>query len=255
LQRRVREVEKENGVILSDTRVLWCGKEICEERAADGSTVTRREFDFGEQSGGVPQFLVADHLHSVTEVTDSAGVILARYAFDPWGRRTIVAGVDATSVGFTGHRQHQASGLLLSLYRAYDPSFARWASEDLLVRHASILSTIDFQRRSGFAYADDNPTTYDDPLGLQVTGAIVAVCGGNPAAAAVAAIATVVVACKPCRQQLMRKWECDEQFAADVERCKAFTNKRLKNLCFANAMDRLGDCNSGRPPRPAYPTN
>lgn len=31
-QRSVQEIEKENGVVQSGVRVLWCGKDICEER-------------------------------------------------------------------------------------------------------------------------------------------------------------------------------------------------------------------------------
>ena len=46
---RTRILEKENGVIQTDTRVLWCNATICEERAADGTTVTRRAFTEGEQ--------------------------------------------------------------------------------------------------------------------------------------------------------------------------------------------------------------
>jgi len=37
-QRRVRIVEKESSVVQSDAKVIWCGSEICEERAADGTT-------------------------------------------------------------------------------------------------------------------------------------------------------------------------------------------------------------------------
>lgn len=44
VRRRVRIVEKENGVTQSDTKVVWCESDICEERAADGTTVTRRAF-------------------------------------------------------------------------------------------------------------------------------------------------------------------------------------------------------------------
>jgi YD repeat-containing protein len=52
LQRRVREIEKENNIVQSDTRVIWCGEQVCEERAADGISVTRRLFALGEQVGG-----------------------------------------------------------------------------------------------------------------------------------------------------------------------------------------------------------
>lgn len=82
LQRRVRQVEKDNGVTTADTRVLWCETAICEERAADGVTVTRRAFGLGEQISGQARYFTTDHLGSVREVTDTAGTLLARYAFD-----------------------------------------------------------------------------------------------------------------------------------------------------------------------------
>ena len=43
-ERRVREIEKENGVDQSDLDVLGCRREIFEERAASGTTLTRRAF-------------------------------------------------------------------------------------------------------------------------------------------------------------------------------------------------------------------
>ena len=66
----MRQVEKENGVTTTDTRVLWCETAICEERAADGVTVTRRAFGLGEQVAGTARFFATDHLGSVREVTD-----------------------------------------------------------------------------------------------------------------------------------------------------------------------------------------
>lgn len=50
--------------------------------------------------------------------------------FDPWGRRTVTAGTDVTTVGFTGHRAHTSAAL--ALYRGYDAGLARWVSEDPL---------------------------------------------------------------------------------------------------------------------------
>jgi hypothetical protein len=48
----VQQVEKNNGVMSADTRVLWCETAICEGRAADGVTVTRRAFGLGEHVAG-----------------------------------------------------------------------------------------------------------------------------------------------------------------------------------------------------------
>ena len=156
-QRRVRVVEKENGATQTDTKVLWCDKQICEERAADGTTVTRRAFAQGEQVGASARFFAADHLGSVTVVSDGSATPLGRYAFDPWGRRTVIGGTDVTSVGFTGHPWHGAAGAL-TLYRAYEPEFGRWLSND----------PIGFRGGpNSYAYVSNDPVNLVDPLGLQ----------------------------------------------------------------------------------------
>jgi hypothetical protein len=56
---------------------------ICEERSADGVTVSRRLFSHSEQAEGTTRFLVGDRLGSLDAVTDTSGVLLARYAFEP----------------------------------------------------------------------------------------------------------------------------------------------------------------------------
>ena len=78
------------------------------------------------------RFFAADHLGSVESVTDAGSTTIARYAFDPWGRRALVAGANITNVGFTAHLAHGPSTNYLTLYRAYDPDLGRWLSEDPL---------------------------------------------------------------------------------------------------------------------------
>jgi RHS repeat-associated protein len=159
LQRRVRIVEKENSVVQSDTKVLWCQSVICEDRAADGATVNRRSFPQGEEVGGVSRFWATDHLASVTDATDGTSVVLARYAFDPWGRRTVTAGTDVSTVGYTGHRWHAPSSLSLTLFRGYDSDVGRWASQDPMGLNGGL---------NLFAYAEANPVRFTDPLGLAI---------------------------------------------------------------------------------------
>lgn len=156
-QRRVQIVEKEGGVTQSDTKVVWCDEQICEERAADGTTVTRRAFGVGEQVAGSARFFAADHLGSVTEVADASATLLGRYAFDPWGRRTLTAGSDVTSEGFTGHRWQASGSILLTQYRAYDSELGRWLSEDPIAADGPNL----------YAYVSGNPVLWADPDGLQ----------------------------------------------------------------------------------------
>jgi RHS repeat-associated protein len=112
----------------------------------------------GEQIGGQARYFTTDHLGSVREVTDTTGTLLGRHAFDPWGRRTVTAGTNVTSVGFTGHRTHTNSGLALAQYRGYDAEFGHWLSEDPLWwwTSGSARST----------YVDNAPVSSTDPLGL-----------------------------------------------------------------------------------------
>lgn len=159
-QRRVRLVEKENMAVQSDTTVIWCQTVVCEERAADGVSVTRRLFTDGERVGGVLRFFAGDHLGSVTDVTDVSSVLATRYAYDPWGRRTVTSGVATTSVGFTGHEVNTATGLLLSLYRGYDAELGVWINEDPL-KWA--------EGPNLYQYAAANPVVFADPLGLKIT--------------------------------------------------------------------------------------
>jgi len=157
-QHRVRRVEKDGLVVQSDTRVLWCGTAICEERAADGIVVMRRTFGLGEEVAGQVSYFTTDHLENVREVTNGLGSVQARYSFDPWGRRSVVSGTDVTNVGFTGLRAHGPSALALAMYRAYDADLARWLSRDPL-------GDVDGLNRS--AYAGNNPIGRRDVLGLQ----------------------------------------------------------------------------------------
>jgi RHS repeat-associated protein len=156
-RRRVGVIEKENGVTQSDNKVVWCDQEICEERAADGTTVTRRVFERPEQAAGVARFWVEDHLGSVEGVTDGTSAVLTRYAFDPWGRRTVTAGSDTTSTGYTGHRWQSSANVILALYRAYDPELGRWLSEDPAGQADGLNLAV---------YVRGNPVTYNDELGL-----------------------------------------------------------------------------------------
>lgn len=153
-QRRIRAIERLNGSVQSETTVLWCEQDTCEERSADGSTVTRRSFAQGDWVIGTGRYFVADHLDSVTEVTDESAVVLGRYAFDPWGRRTVVSGTDATSVGYTSHRE-SAEGWAAWL-RTYDARTARWLSEDPV-------GMADSTNR--YQYAQNNPIAFSDPTG------------------------------------------------------------------------------------------
>jgi RHS repeat-associated protein len=157
LGRWVRLIEKNNGVVASDLRFLWCESSICEERDSAGSTTLKRFVGHGMQANGNPFFYTRDHLGSVRELLDSLQVMKARYEYDVFGKSTKVAGDTESPFQFTGHYFHAVSGLFLTYHRAYNPTSGRWISEDPIGRD-SLGNT--------YTYARNNPVTYTDPYGL-----------------------------------------------------------------------------------------
>ena len=162
--RRVRIIEKDNGVSTSDRRYLWSDDDLCEERDGTGTSTLKRFFQQGEQEGSTAYFYALDHLGSVREMTDGTAAVRARYEYDPFGRRTKVSGDKDAAFGFTRHFVHTPSALSFALFRAYDPSLGRWLSEDPIGLDGG---------PNLYAYVEGGPTEFRDPLGLVVaeTGA------------------------------------------------------------------------------------
>jgi RHS repeat-associated protein len=222
-QRRVRIIEKDNGIVQSNSKIVWCRREICEERAADGTTVARRAFGQGEQVSGANRYFAADHLGSIAEVTDGTASLSARYSFDPWGSRTLTSGTDLTGVGYTGHRWHSNASGWLTQYRFFDPAMGRWASEDPLGLE---------QGPNLYAYVVNNPLNTVDPDGR----AAVAVAGMGICTAATAgacgAAAIIVTTAVIVTWWFLTKDECYE---TEQQRCA-----RVRNECLEYCVD-LGD--------------
>jgi len=128
-----------------------------EERDASNN-VTKRFFGAGEQIGGINYYFTHDHLGSVREMTDSTRAVRARYEYDPYGRQTKVSGDLESDFGFTGFYRHQASGLNLTLFRAYDPELGRWINRDPIAEMGGM---------NLYAYCENNPISYVDLLGLK----------------------------------------------------------------------------------------
>lgn len=172
-----------NGSQISLRRFLWCGREICEERD-DAGAVTKRFFRQGMRLESGPAagnyYYTRDHLGSIREVTDGGGNLRARYAYDPYGRRTRLTGDLEADFGFAGMFWAAEANLSLTRFRAYDPELGCWLSRDPLKR-AEVR-----QGPNLYAYVGNNPINHIDPEGL-CTGSTLCSCFGANAAACIAA--------------------------------------------------------------------
>jgi RHS repeat-associated protein len=163
LSRRVAIRQLVNGSEVSFRRFVWCGDEICEERDGTGA-VTKRFFPQGMKVESGPNagnyFYTHDHLGSIRELTDGSGNVRARYAYDPYGRRTRLTGDMEADFGFAGMFWSSEANLFLTHYRAYDPELGRWLSRDPLP-DAEML-----QGPNLYAYVLNDPVNLIDPEGL-----------------------------------------------------------------------------------------
>ena len=153
-----------NGSQVSLRRFVWCDDALCEERDASGGTVTKRfitqgmKIETGTNMGSY--FYTRDHLGSIRELTDGEGAVRARYAYDPYGRRTLLEGGVAADMGFAGMFWCAEARLSVTLFRAFDPELGRWLSRDPL-DNAEVQEGANL-----YAYVGNNPINAVDPLGL-----------------------------------------------------------------------------------------
>ena len=186
-------VETLGGSTTSTKQFVWSAQLRCEARDAS-SNVTAQYFDCGETISSTSFFYDLDHLNSVREMTDSSGNVQAQYAYDPYGRATKLQGSLASDFRYAGYYFHAPSGLSLTLYRAYNPSFGRWISRDPITENSTSL----------YSYVQNDPVRQTDVFGLEggVSTAISVVQEGaqdalnvgpaNTVAAAAMAVAAII---------------------------------------------------------------
>lgn len=131
------------------------------------------------------RYLHRDHLGSVVALTDSAGAVIERYAYDPWGKRrdpgtwatpapgTFSFDPSYSDRGYTGHEHIDHLGLVNMNGRVYDPELGKFLSADPTTQYPE--STQGWNR---YSYCGNNPLSYTDPSGfsfLKIAMQIIAV--------------------------------------------------------------------------------
>ncbi|MDP9372011.1 MAG: RHS repeat-associated core domain-containing protein [Chloroflexota bacterium] len=126
-------------------------------------------------------YYLFDGLGSVVALTDSAGAVANRYAYDPYGTVTSSSGGVANPWRFGGAYgayTDGATGLVKIGQRYYDPAVGRWTQPDPKVL------PFDPVQANRYSYASCSPTNFIDPsgtstlsCGLAMGGIIVASAG------------------------------------------------------------------------------
>jgi RHS repeat-associated protein len=107
--------------------------------------------------GDTVTYIHTDGLGSPVARSDSAGNVVSRTAYEPYGR---TASGTTPTIGFTGHVNDADTGLVYMQQRYYDPVAGRFLSVDPVTTDASTGSS--FNR---YVYANNNPYRYIDPDG------------------------------------------------------------------------------------------
>ncbi|MCD9033499.1 hypothetical protein LDO32_17440, partial [Luteimonas sp. Y-2-2-4F] len=101
-----------------------------------------------------------DLLGSPVAITDAAGTVLERTHWAPYGAAIDKPAYDG--IGYTGHRQDGATGLVYMQQRYYDPQIGMFLSVDPVTALSSPMG--QFNR---YRYANGNPYSFFDPDGRE----------------------------------------------------------------------------------------
>ena len=119
------------------------------------------------------EYLLKDHLGSVSAITNSLGTIVQELSYDPWGQRRVADTWQAlsrlslmnfdtsrTTRGYTGHEMVDAVGIVHMNGRIYDPRLGRFLQADPVIQFPNYS-----QSHNRYSYVLNNPLNATDPDG------------------------------------------------------------------------------------------
>ncbi len=111
---------------------------------------------FTRADAGGTRTLITDPLGSTLGLTDESGAIQTEYTYEPFGKSTTSGAASSNTSQYTG-RENDRTGLYYYRARYYSPLLQRFISEDPIGLAGGI---------NLYAYVDNNPISFSDPLGL-----------------------------------------------------------------------------------------
>ena len=158
---------------------VYAGAQVTETTAAGVTVKTYWPYGVGmeiDQPGGGTSlnWIHTDRLGSVMGITDEAGALKEKLAYDAWGKRRTLNGLPLNGSatpsnidgvvdnrGFTGHEMLDQLDLVHMNGRVFDPLTARFLSGDPLVQDPR-----NGQNYNRYSYVFNNPTNLTDPTGF-----------------------------------------------------------------------------------------
>lgn len=102
-------------------------------------------------------FYLADGLGSIVNLTDTSGNVVETYSYGSFGKATSLSGSFGQPLTYTGRDWDAVTGLYYYRARYYDANLGRFISEDPIGFEGGI---------NFYAYGENNPLRFRDPLGL-----------------------------------------------------------------------------------------
>lgn len=145
------------------TYFVYDGSEVIEEY--NSSNVLQADYVMGR---GIDEVLTMDRssttyyyhydgLNSVRNITNSSGIILETYDYDPYGKLTSTVSSIGNPYYFTGRRYDTESGVYYYRARMYDANIGRFLQRDPIAYMAGM---------NLYGYTQGNPINWLDPYGF-----------------------------------------------------------------------------------------
>lgn len=165
------------------------------------------------------QYILTDHLGSVSAITDDTGALLSEQRYLPFGSARLDA-LAQTDFSYTGQRALDAVGLMDYNARWYKAGLGRFTQPDAIV--PEIGSSQSFNR---YSYTLNNPVRFSDPSGHRVASGCGPYGDGE---------------CKPSEMEIIQNNQNEAMFNTETAKAKCKAGNRAYCSGWENTARDIG---------------